>query len=203
MLGDADLGLVVVGNASLEGLESGVDDGVAGVLLTGEDPDELVLGNIEISARVNDGEVLVVGVNDAVVTGGGVGEELDETVGTIEGSNSLSFIDDVGDGVVLGVENSNGAVLVEAVAGLLAIVGFPRHGGVTSLLPPEAHILGGIEGVLEGGGGAGTGADASVDEANECEGGEDDGLHVLEDFLIFIIITFYQTHSFYTHKYGN
>ena len=85
--GSTDLGLIVGGHLLLEDLETLVDKCLDGLLRAGEDPDVLGLSEKVAIARVNDGDVLVVGVENSVVAGGGEGEELDLALGTVEGGN--------------------------------------------------------------------------------------------------------------------
>jgi len=75
-------------------------------------------------------------------------------LGTVEGGNSCGTGDLVGLGIVLGVEHSSGSIGVDGIAGLLAVVGFPGHGGVSGLLVPQSHVALGAEVLLEGRGGA-------------------------------------------------
>ena len=174
--GSADLGLIVVGDLLLEDLEALVDGGLNGLLRAGEDPNILGLGEEELVAGVYNGDVRVVGVEHAVVTGGGVGEELYLALSTVEGGNGVCGGDLVLCGVVLAVQHSDCAIRVQAVASLLAIVGLPRHAGVSSLLVPKTHVLGGIEVLLEDRSRAGTGREASIDNADEGKGSEDNSL---------------------------
>lgn len=140
LLGSADLGLVVVRDLLLDDLETLVDQVLNGLLRAGEHPDVLSLSEKVGVAGVDDGDVLVIGVEDSVVTSGSIGEELDLALSTVEGGDSSSAGDLVGLGIVLGVEDSDSAVSVEGVASLLAVVGFPGHAGVSRLLVPQAHV---------------------------------------------------------------
>ena len=172
----ADLSLIVGGDLLLEDVETLEDVSLSSVLFTGEDPDVLSLSNQVGVARVDDGDVLVVGVEDTVVTSGGIGEELDLALSADEGSDGLGGGNLILNGVVLAVQNSDGSISVEGIVSLLAIVGFPRHGGVSCLLVPETHVLDGVEVLLENRCGARAGRDASVDNADESEGSEDNSL---------------------------
>ena len=149
MEGSADLGLIVSGDLLLEDVEGLEDDGLRGGLRAGENPHVLSLGDQVGVARVNEGDGVVIGVEDTVVTGGGEGEELDLTLGTVEGGDGLGRGDLILNWVVLTVEDGDGTISVEGVVSLLAVVGFPWHGGISCLLVPETHILGGIEVLLE------------------------------------------------------
>jgi len=166
------LGLVVLGHLLLDDLESLVDEGLDGLLGAGEDPDVLALGGEDGGAGVHDGDVLVVGVQHLVVTSGSVGEELDVALGSVEGGDGGGCLDLVGLGVVLRVQHGNGAVGIEGVASLLAVIGFPRHAGVSSLLVPEAHVGFGVEVGLEGGSGAGAEGNTGIHVADEGKGSE-------------------------------
>ena len=55
----------------------------------GEDPHILSLGKKVLIARVNNRDILVVGVEDTVVTSGSIGEELDLALSTNKGGNGL------------------------------------------------------------------------------------------------------------------
>ena len=152
--GSAHLSLVVVGDLLLEDLETLVDVGLNGFLRAGEDPDVLGLGEEVGVARVHNNHVLVVGVEDSVVTSGGIGEELDLSLGTVEGSNSCCAGDLIGLGVVLRVEDSDCSIRVDGIAGLLAVIGFPWHTGISGLLVPQSHVAWGGKVLLEGRSGA-------------------------------------------------
>ena len=154
LLGHANLGLIVEGNLVLEDLESLHDVLLDSLLSTGKDPDVLGLSEKEGVARVDNSEIIVIGVKDSVVTSGGIGEELDLALSTVEGGNSSSVGDLVELGVVLGVQHTDGTVGVDVVASLLAVVGFPGHAAVSGCLMPQAHVGWGYEVLLEGGSGA-------------------------------------------------
>ena len=186
MESSADLSLIVVGNLLLEDLESLVDVTFNGGLGSGEDPHVLGLGKEEGIARVDEGEVLVVGGEDAVVTGGSIGEELDLALSTVEGSDGVGSANNLLNWVELAVEDSDGAVGVGTVTSLLAVVGFPRHGGISGLLVPETQVSLGIEVGLEGRGGAGgANSNASIDNADEGEGSEDNSLEHRNFLYVF------------------
>jgi hypothetical protein len=149
-----DGGLIVAWNLVADGLESREDQGVVNSHVAGEDPDVLGLGKVVVGAGVDDGEVGVVSVEDFVVTGGGVLEELNLALSTVEGGSGSGNLNLFGGGVVLSVLHGNSAVEVGAVAGLLAVIGFPGHAGVSCLLVPQSHVALGAEVLLEGRGGA-------------------------------------------------
>ena len=176
MEGSADLSLVVSWYLLLKDVEGLVDDGLNGGLRAGENPHVLSLGNEVGVARVDEGDGLVIGVEDTVVTSGGKGEELDLTLGTVEGCDGLGRGDFILNWVVLTVKDSDSTISVEAVASLLAVIGFPWHGGISCLLVPEAQVLGGNEVLLEDGRGARASGHTSIDNADEGKGGEDNRL---------------------------
>ena len=185
--GSADLSLIIGGHLLLKDVEGLVDDGLNGGLRAGKNPNVLSLGNEVGVTGVDEGDGLVVGVEDTVVTSGGIGEELDLTLGTVEGGDGLGRADFVLNWVVLAVENSDGTISIEAVVSLLAIIGFPWHGGISCLLVPETHVLDGIEVHREDRRGAGPSGHTSIDNADEGKGCEDNRLE--HDFdLVYLIL---------------
>lgn len=187
------MSLVVLRKAGLEGLEGLIDDGLVGVSLAGQHPDVLALREVEAAARVNDRVAVVVGVQHLVVASWCVPEEAYGALGTLEGGHGGRILDLVSLGIVLRVVYSYGAVSVESITRLLAVVLLPGHALVACLLVPETHVAHGVEVCLEGRHGAAACRNASVDDASEDQGGGGKGscglchsrkLMLLKSFLI-------------------
>ena len=182
----ADLSLVIAWHLLLDDLKSLVDESFNGLLRAGQDPDVLGLGKQVWVARVYDSEVLIVSIEHTVVTGGGIREELDLTLGSDEGGNGSSASHLVGLGVVLRVKNSDSTIGIDGVASLLAIVGFPRKVGFSGLLVPQSHVGLGLEVLLELRSGALASWDACVDESDEGKGSDDESLeHSIRNFTYY------------------
>lgn len=182
-----DGGLIVAWNLVADGLESREDQGVVNSHVASKDPDVLGLGKVVVGAGVDDGEVGVVSVEDFVVTGGGVLEELNLALSTVEGGSGSGNLNLFGGGVVLSVLHGNSAVEVGAVAGLLAVIRLPRHASITSLLVPDAEVEGGVEVSLKSGGGALARGDVGVGNTNHGEGSDESGL----DHSRYVIVYYY------------
>lgn len=127
----------------------------------------------DLSARVNDRVVIVVGLHNSVVTlrrEPGLLVELDLALSTIASAISVCLLNEMRGGVELRVVNSEGEVTVEVVPGLLAIVVLKVHGLVSGLLVPSSLVSHSIKVLLELNSGASSNFSSSLDESQEGEG---------------------------------
>ena len=140
----SSFGLNDVSDLSIEFLWDG--------LFSGKDPDELVLLGSEefIAAGVNDGEVLIISVEDLVVSSN-EGNEVDLALGSGSFAYGLSILraDYAHWLVEFGVDDSNGVVTVKSIVSLVAVKEFVVEINVSGLFEPCANVLGDIEVLLD------------------------------------------------------
>ena len=109
-------------------------------MVSSENPEKVELADEYISARIDDGVVLVVGRYDFIVAQGSVGRESHTALGTIAGSFTFSAVNFAGLFVELGVVYLEGSIGIGSISGLLAIAMFPRHVLVSDLFEPGASV---------------------------------------------------------------